>query len=280
MFDKLPPQGSRHLLAIDVPALRSYWYGCERRGNQADATGYAINELARVLRARQPTHAIFALEGVGSWRKDLLPTYKSKRPPKPPGLDAFDVDLISALRDAGAPCARKAGHEADDVIAASVRLAVANELAAVVVSKDKDLLQLVDDERGVVAWDWDETVYDAGAVESKWGVPPSRLGELLALMGDSVDGISGVKGWGKDKALDVLATGKPLAALLLTGGHWHVGRKFQSTLKANVETIRTCWEVVKLRSDCLPSLRLDQLEIDPLDLASQLLDCKPDNRPF
>jgi len=280
MLDKLPPQGSRHLLAIDVPGLRSYWYGCERRGNQADAIGYAIDELARILKARQPTHAIFALEGVGSWRKDLLPSYKSKRPPKPPGLDAFDVDLLSALHNAGVPYARSAGHEADDVIAAGVRLAVANELPAAIVSNDKDLLQLVDDDRGVVAWDWDETVFDAGAIEAKWGVPPSRFTELLALMGDTTDGVPGADGWGKAKALEVLATEKPLAALLLAGGHWHLPRKFQSTLKANVDVIRTCWELVKLRSDCLPTLRLEQLEIDPLDLASQLLACKPDNRPF
>jgi DNA polymerase-1 len=280
MLNKLPPQGSRHLLAIDVPGLRSYWYGCERRGNQADAIGYAIDELARILRARQPTHALFALEGVGSWRKDLLPTYKAKRPPKPPGLDAFDVDLVSALHNAGAPYARSAGHEADDVIAAGVRLAVANELAAVVASADKDLLQLVDDERGVLVWDRGEKVFDAGAVEEKWGVIPSRLTELLALMGDTADGVPGVKGWGKDRALEVLGAGKPLAALLLLGGHWYAPRKFQAALKANVEPIKVCWELVKLRADCLPTLRLEQLEIDPLDLANQLLDCKPDNRPF
>ena len=95
------------------------------------------------------------------------------------------------------------GFEADDIIATMTREALEKNWKVTIVSADKDLMQLVED--SVIMWDPQrDATYDSAAVEKKFGVPPTQLLDLMALVGDSSDNIPGVPGVGPKTASSLI----------------------------------------------------------------------------
>jgi DNA polymerase-1 len=134
----------------------------------------------------------------GSWRRDLLPTYKANRGPKPQALvKALEMCrgvYIQSAWDAEAP----PGFEADDLIAAECRRALAAGAFVVIMSDDKDMAQLVGPK---CLWFAGGKIYNEAAVIAKFGVPPGRIRHLLSWTGDKVDGLPGVPGYGPKRAV-------------------------------------------------------------------------------
>jgi DNA polymerase-1 len=170
--------------------------------------------LLRITREHQPTHMCVVFDAPGrTFRDDIYTEYKANRPPTPPELLA-QIELAHRAVDAfGHAVISLPGVEADDVIATLVRIANAEKLAVVIGSSDKDLMQLCSD---------DVKLHDAvknrllglAEVKEKWGVPPELLGDLLALMGDSVDNVPGVPGIGPKTAAELITTYGSLDAVL------------------------------------------------------------------
>jgi DNA polymerase-1 len=136
-------------------------------------------------------------------RELKYPEYKAQRPPMPSDLRQqlpFIDKLVAANRF---PLIRRPGYEADDLIATLVRRGVEAGMEVTIVAGDKDLAQLVGDHVRMQDTMRDVT-YDADLVRKKWGVPPSRIADLLAIMGDSVDNIPGVPGIGQKGAAALL----------------------------------------------------------------------------
>ena len=260
----LPRQGDPHLLAIDLAGIvhRSF-HACAAGGEPERAPATALRQIVRVLRGRQPTHLLLGAEGAGSVRRAFFPRYKADREPIP-GMLACASSVEAALLGAGAPLVRAAGLEAEDVIAAAVRRAATvrifggDKLPVVILTQDKDLEQLVDDDRGVVCWNGlpppHARVLDAAGVRARWGVGPDRLVELLALAGDRSDGIPGVPGWGAARAAALLQSPKPLATLIAPGGEWWAPKKFRAKLAAHREAIRIGLELARLRPESVCGL--------------------------
>lgn len=282
---ELPAQGSRHLVAFDVPSLRPIWYGMQKgKGPKPGAVVEATcKELARMLRAQQPTHAIFAFEGEGSIREQESAEYKAMRKPSPAELVADERAVKDILGALSAPVYAPHGFEADDVLAAAVKLcrglAEDERMPVVVMTPDKDLGQLVDDLEEVMLWDGAKggkasSAIGAAQILKRWKVPPWRLGDLLALAGDEGDGISGVSGWGPSKAAELLngAGGKTLDEMLRGGGYWWVPAKYRKVFQANTDRIQVCRELVRLRDECLPGMKIDALRVDALGLAEMLIE--------
>lgn len=273
----LPPQASRHLLAIDLPKfVRCAWHGHvnAKRNEPERVVPTTLKQLARVLRGRQPYHVAIAEDGPESFRKKLSDKYKANRPPKPAALVEVELAVTGALADVGIPPCSFRGIEADDVLHGAVIKAQAIELPVVVVTDDKDALQLVNDARNVTVWDGDEKVWDAAAVRKRWGVGPEQIADLLALAGDTADGIPGVHGWGPKTAAAILNAAAPsdLGALLKDGGHWYVPAKWRDEFMANRETICMGLDLAKLRGDWLLSNPHFELhKVRPLDVASWLM---------
>ncbi|MEW6348155.1 MAG: DNA polymerase I [Thermodesulfobacteriota bacterium] len=158
------------------------------------------NMLLRTLRERQPGKIAVVFDAKGpTFRHERYPEYKANRPPAPEDL-VQQIPRIHEIVDAfGLPRLMVPGFEADDVIATLTRSAREQGLHVMIVGSDKDLMQLV--EEGVLMWDpQKDQVYDGDAVTKKWGVPPEKLGDLLALMGDSSDNVPGVRGIGPKTA--------------------------------------------------------------------------------
>ncbi len=169
-------------------------------GLQVNAVLGFCNMLWKLLRDmppdNRPTHlAIIFDKSERTFRNELYPDYKAHRPPAPDDL----IPQFSLIRDAvrafDLPCLEQIGFEADDLIATYVRLACERGATATIVSSDKDLMQLVTD--CVTMYDTmkDRRIGIPEVIE-KFGVPPSKVVEVQALAGDSVDNVPGVPGIG------------------------------------------------------------------------------------
>lgn len=140
-----------------------------------------------------------------SFRHDLDPAYKANRPPREEALH-FQIRLAcEALKQDGFPVWSVPGFEADDLIATAVTRTLALDgVSALVVSSDKDLLQLVCGRVQVMSATTG-AVFGASDVREKFGVDPSQMCDYLTLVGDSSDNVKGAKGIGPKKAADMLA---------------------------------------------------------------------------
>ncbi|MFA6445459.1 MAG: DNA polymerase I, partial [Sterolibacterium sp.] len=126
-----------------------------------------------------------------TFRDDWYPAYKAHRPPMPDDLVRQIEPLHACIRAAGWPLLMVDGVEADDVIGTLARQAAAAGIECVISTGDKDLAQLVDRHVRLVNTMSNETL-DIAGVEKKFGVPPERIVDYLALTGDAVDGVPGV----------------------------------------------------------------------------------------
>jgi 5'-3' exonuclease len=157
--------------------------------------------LCRLVREEAPTHLAVAFDGslTTSFRNDFFPAYKSGRPAPPADLErqlALCAEVAAAF---GARTFVDPRFEADDLIAA-----LARDRDAVVVTSDKDLAQLVSER--VTLLDFAKARrYGPAEVQERFGVAPARIPDLLALTGDKVDAIPGVKGVGAKTAVALLS---------------------------------------------------------------------------
>ncbi|MDX9995427.1 MAG: DNA polymerase I, partial [Rhodocyclaceae bacterium] len=165
--------------------------------NHANAPTGAIKGVLSMLRrlvadypAADRRAVVFDAKGK-TFRDDWYPDYKAHRPPMPDDLAAQIAPLHEAIRALGWPLLCVEGVEADDVIGTLAAQATARGEDCVVSTGDKDLAQLVNRHVTLVNTMSEETLDPAG-VAAKFGVPPERIVDYLALVGDTVDNVPGV----------------------------------------------------------------------------------------
>ena len=177
------------------------------KGEPTHAVMGTVNMLQKVVNDRRPQFLAVAMDSKGpTFRKELDARYKSNRPPPPPDLSQQMKRCEELVRAYNIPIYQQEGIEADDLIASVVRRGVKEGLRIVIVSADKDLMQLVDDEKDdVVLWDsMRDRVYGPAEVRAKFGVAPSQVRDFLALTGDTSDNVPGVPSVGPKTASDLL----------------------------------------------------------------------------
>ncbi len=170
------------------------------RGTPTNAVYGFVGMLNRVLREKEPNYMVIALDAPGpTFRHDISPDYKANRPKMPEDL-AVQIPFIKRLITAhGIPSLEHPGYEADDIIGTLAAWAGERGAEVVMISGDKDLLQLVTPE--VRMWDtMKDEIYGPAEVEERFGVPASQLVEVMGLAGDSSDNIPGVPGIGPKTA--------------------------------------------------------------------------------
>lgn len=182
-----------------------------------------------------------------TFRQKKYKEYKIQRPPAPQGLSA-QMDLIKEVVSAyNITVSELAGYEADDLIASFARIAGENSWDTVIVSSDKDLLQLVD-ERVKVFEPKKEVWYDNEAVVLKYGLEPKRLIDIFSLMGDTSDNIPGVKGVGEKTATALIKEFGGVDSLLDNLAKLKSASLRESLLN-NIENIRLSYELFRLEAD-------------------------------
>ena len=157
-----------------------------------------------------PTHLAVIFDASSkTFRNDMYDQYKAHRPPPPEDLVPQFPMIRDATRAFSVPCIEEVGLEADDIIACYSRAALAAGWKVTIVSSDKDLMQLVeepsDSHGGLDLLDtMNNRRIGRDYVIEKFGVPPEQLGDVLALMGDSVDNVPGVPGIGPKTASQLI----------------------------------------------------------------------------
>jgi 5'-3' exonuclease len=198
-----------HLVDASPYIFRAYFSLPE---SMTDPSGRPVNAvygfkefLVRLAAEEEPTHLGFAFDEslTTSFRNEIYPEYKAQRDLPPAELEAQLKDCQEVAAALGAAVYVSHRYEADDLIATLVHQLDAAGHGAVVVTSDKDLAQLVSER--VTLFDYArDTRYGPAEVEEKFGVRPDQIADLLALAGDSVDNIPGVKGVGQKTAVALL----------------------------------------------------------------------------
>jgi DNA polymerase-1 len=170
-------------------------------GRTTQAVFFMTNMLRSLLKECQPTHIAVVMDAKGkTFRHDLYSEYKANRPPMPDDLRdqlAYVMKIVPAM---GLPLISIPGVEADDVIGTLSRQATEQGFHTMIVSSDKDLTQLINDKVEMV--DTMKNVrLDSNGVVEKFGVPPDRIIDYLALIGDSSDNIPGIPNVGPKTAV-------------------------------------------------------------------------------
>jgi len=252
-YHQLPPLTNRH----GVPAGAVYGYTA------------MLWKLADALhKADGPTHMAVVLDkGSHTFRNDMYDKYKANRPPAPEDLVPQFPLIRVATRAFSLPCIEEAGFEADDIIASYTKAALAEGWKVTIVSSDKDLAQLI--QPGVDMYDTMKNERRGPTyVMDKFGVQPEQLGDVLALMGDSVDNVPGVPGIGPKTASKLILEHGNLDAVLAAAPAMKPS-KMRENLIEHADMARLSRQLVELHSEVplaepLDTLRLDAIPVEPL----------------
>ena len=220
-------------------------------------------------KADGPTHLAVVLDkGSHTFRNDMYDQYKAHRPPPPEDLVPQFPLIRDATRAFSLPCIEEAGFEADDIIATYTCRAVEAGWNVTIVSSDKDLAQLIQPDRVDMLDTMKNERRSVQYVVDKFGVGPERLGDVLALMGDSVDNVPGVPGIGPKTASKLILEHGDLDGVIAAIPSMKPS-KMRDNLAANVEMALLSRKLVALHCDMdlpqdLESLKLDGIPSEPL----------------
>ena len=227
------------------------------RGEATGAVYGIVNMLRRLLREYDTPYFAVVFDAPGkTFRDRLYSAYKANRPPMPDELRSQIDKVHTVIRALGLPLLSIPDVEADDVIGTLARMATAHGMETLVVSGDKDLAQLVD--ASVRMCDsMKDVVYDAEGVEAKFGVPPERIVDFLALVGDTSDNIPGVPKVGPKTAVRWLKEYGSLDRLVAQAGS--VPGKVGENLRASLDQLPLSHQLATVKCDVA-------LEEGPADL--------------
>lgn len=232
------------------------------KGEPTHAVHGTVTMLERLFRERKPQLLCIAMDsGRETFRKELYPAYKANRPAAPDDLRVQIRRAEEIVRAWGLNVLKEDGVEADDLIASVTRRAREEGRRVVIVSADKDLMQLVDP--GVVMWDTlRNKVFGPEEVEERFQVKPEQLGDLLALMGDSSDNIPGVPSVGPKTAATLIQEHGSLDGIFAALDSIP-RKKLKETLAEHEANARLSRKLVALKEDCRVDISLEALAFSP-----------------
>ncbi|MCB1891944.1 MAG: DNA polymerase I, partial [Rhodocyclaceae bacterium] len=237
-----------------MPDLRN------KAGEPTGAVYGVINMLRRLGSDFKADYAACVFDAKGkTFRDDWYPDYKAQRPPMPDDLVRQIEPLHACIRALGWPLLCIEGVEADDVIGTLAREAAGQGIECVVSTGDKDLAQLVNAHVRLVNTMSNEVLDEAGVL-AKFGVPPERIVDYFALVGDSVDNVPGVDKVGPKTAAKWLQQYGSLDEIVAHAGD--IGGKVGENLRRHLEFLPLGRKLVTVACD------LD-LPVKVADLAPQ-----------
>jgi len=298
MASSRPVQAGDHLFLVDGSSFifRAYFQSMNQdqkynsRSSDGMPTGAVrlfVSKLLQFMRdgaaGLKPTHLAIVLDkSEGSFRKELYEDYKGHRPDAPEDLKVQMPLMREAIRAFGLEPVELQRYEADDLIATYTQQAKARGADVLIISSDKDLMQLVGPK--VCFYDFEsgskgkpgyrpERNLDEAAVIEKWeGIPPEKIGDVLALMGDTSDNVPGVPGIGLKTAAQLIKEYGDLETLLARATEIKQPKR-RETLINNAEAARLSKKLVTLDCEAPVPVPLDDLRVpepDPKTLISFL----------
>ncbi|WP_136798117.1 DNA polymerase I [Desulfosediminicola ganghwensis] len=234
------------------------------KGMMTHAVFGFINILRRIMRERDPKYIAVAWDSRGPvFRHEIYKEYKANRPQMPEDLAQQLPYIREFVASSNILCLEEQGIEADDLIASSARKLAEKGHNVVIVSGDKDLLQLVGD--SIVMWDpMKDKVMDSEAVVEKYKVTPDKLLEIFALIGDSSDNVPGVPGVGQKTAEKLIAEFGDLDGLYANVESMKKS-KMKERLIENRESAYLSKDLIRLKEDAEVPVALDVYSIQKPD---------------
>jgi len=217
-------------------------------------------KLLAEMKDDKPTHlAVVFDKSEKTFRTDFYPEYKAHRPEAPADLIPQFPLIREAVHAFEIPCLEQAGYEADDLIATYARLACEAKATTTIVSSDKDLMQLVGN--GVIMYDTmkDRRIGRDEVIE-KFGVPPEKVIEVQALIGDTSDNVPGVPGIGVKTAAQLIGEYGDIETLLKRAKEIKQDKRRQSLID-NAEQARLSKRLVTLDQNVPLEVPVDQLAV-------------------
>jgi DNA polymerase-1 len=242
------------------------------KGNELDLAAKVTRWWSEFCERLGPTHFVACFDGAGNWRKQVYAEYKASRLAKP-----ADEAKLAALKEMpalwesfGVKTVWHNGFEADDMLAA-LCARFSGDAEIITIATDKDLMQLVEQFEGSPQ-QYDPkpnkanecVFYDATKVEEKLGVPPHRVAELLAMMGDASDDVPGIDGIGRVQAVNAIRQTKTAAEIFRKAAKHELANitpKNQDKIVAGRESFDLSLRLVSLRFDVPIEIDLDDCVI-------------------
>ena len=169
--------------------------------------------LLKLIEDRAPEYIVMFFDAKGpTFRHEMYADYKANRPPMPDDLSIQIPYIKEITKGFNMPVVEMSGYEADDLIGTFSRIAEKAGFNVVMVTGDKDFMQLVTDK--AIIWDpMKEKTIDSDAIRTTYEVEPSQMIDVMGLSGDTADNIPGVPGIGQKTALSLIKTYKSMKQL-------------------------------------------------------------------
>ncbi len=236
------------------------------KGEPTGAAYGVINMLRKLLNDYQPEQIAVVFDAKGkTFRDELYPEYKAHRPPMPKELQQQIEPIHAIVRAMGLPLLMVDGVEADDVIGTLARQATEQGMETVISTGDKDLAQLVNEHVTLINT-MNNTELNPQTVVEKFGVPPDRIVDYLALIGDSVDNIPGVPKVGPKTAQKWLQKYGGLDEIIAHADE--IKGKVGENLRASLEQLPLSRQLVTIKQDVDLPVKPEQLTRQPPDTAT------------
>jgi DNA polymerase-1 len=242
-------------------------------GQPTGAIRVVTNMLLSLLKQFPGADIAVVFDAKGkSFRNDLYTEYKANRPPMPDDLRSQITPIHQIVQGLGLPLLVIDGVEADDVIGTLAQQATAAERHTVISTGDKDMAQLVSDYVTLMDTMKNQNL-DRDGVQEKFGVPPERIIDFLALMGDTSDNIPGMAGVGEKTAVaviqgvggidELMADPDRIATLSFRGA-----KTFAAKFLEQKEMVLLSRQLATIKTDVDLPVSIDSLQRQPIDHAS------------
>ena len=273
----MTPQGAKKIFLIDAMGylFRAYHAPMERlrspQGVPTKVPYVFANMLRRLVKDWQPDYLAVVFDvAAPTFRDKLFAEYKAQRPPMPEDLSVqlpYVRRLCEAMR---LRILEYEGYEADDVIGALARQAAEENLEVYIVTSDKDMLQLVGGRVRVLRPGQgarNDLVVDEAKVEELLGVPPEKVVDVMALMGDTIDNIPGAKGIGEKGARELIQRFGSVEAALDHAAEVE-SKRYREALAGQREQVLMSKQLAAIATDVPVTLELDSLRYAEPDTAA------------
>ncbi len=218
---------------------------------------FGVARLLEMIGRKKPDYAVFVLDTKApTFRHKEFREYKATRKPMPPEL-AAQIPLIERIVETyGLKKVAVPGFEADDVIGTIAAMAASRGIETLIVSRDKDLKQLLGDLVRIYDFKSD-TFYDAASLKAETGLDPGLFPDFIGLAGDSSDNIPGVKGVGEKTALKLLSDHGSLEEVL---SNWEkIKGKMGQKIRDGAESARLSRRLATIRTDVPLGMGLEDM---------------------
>ena len=233
-------------------------------GEPTRATYVFTNMLINFISKKRPDYLAMAIDGPRSKleRTKFFPEYKAHRKPVPEDFKPQEQRIIEIVKTMGIPILESHGFEADDILATCAKKFASDDLRVVLVSRDKDLDQLLTTPNVALYDPMKDELFDADAIEAKKGYTPAQALEIQTLMGDSTDNIPGIAGVGPKTALKLIKKYGTARAVIEAADEQTP--KLKQNLLAGADTLEVTRKLVTLVDDV-------NIELDLAKMSGELI---------